>query len=474
MVQFSKSFLKGSFAVLISRILGFVREFLTAYYFGANYLTDAFFLAWKLPNIFRRIFGEGAFDKILLSYLKEAFDKPFIQKVLFWTLLLTLILSIFIALFAEPLLSFIFPGADKQLLEEASAFLKIMSFYLPLISITSFFAALLNYEGSFFIAFFHQAVFNIAVLLFLLTLEKVLGIFSLVWGVIGGGFLQLVFILYFSFTKFGIIKPSIGWDGKVKNFFKNLLPSVGSVGIGQFSTLAEAFFASFTGRGTLSHLYYAFRLFMLPVSLIGVVGGRVNFAQLVKTKNAQREGLKNALYGIIFLTVPLVILTLINGDSAVRIVYQHGHFGEKDTNAVALLLKLYILGLIPFNLYQLLLNLYHLERKFLKSFLLSLSIFFTEIATSALGIFLFHFGGWVIALGTSLGFWVGFLTICWELKYCSKLMEVISIFKSEVKFWFLTAVTLLVFKTTFNNYWLDVFLSALWGFFYLWRYKKIA
>jgi len=473
MVQFSKNLLKGSFAVFISRILGFVREFLTAYYFGANYLTDAFFLAWKIPNIFRRILGEGAFDKVLLAYLKEGFDKTFLQRVLFWTLLSTLTLSIFISLLAEPLLSFIFPGADRQLLEEASNFLKIMSFYLPLISLTSFFAALLNYKGSFFIAFFHQALFNIAVLLSLLAFEKVLGIYSLVWGVIGGGILQLLFTLYFFYTKFGIIKPSFGWNEKVKSFFKNLLPSVGSVGIGQFSTLAEAFFASFAGGGTLSHLYYAFRLFMLPVSLIGIVGGRVNFTALVQNKHRKEESLKQALYGTLFLTVPIVVLTLINGESAVKIIYQHGQFDEKDTRAVSLFLNIYILGLIPFNLYQLLLNLYHLERKFFKSFLLSLSIFLTEITVPAFGIFIFHLGGWIIALGTSLGFWIGFLTICWNLNYCPKLLEVIFLFKEELKLWFLTALTLLVVKFTFSSYWLDFFLSALWGLFYLWRFKKV-
>ena len=473
MVAFSKNLLRGSLAVLISRILGFLREFLTAYYFGASFLTDAFFLSWKIPNLFRRILGEGAFDKVLLAYLKEGFDRTFLQKVLFWSLFITFGLTLLISSFAEPLLKIVFPGAEEGVVERAATFLKIMAFYLPLISLTSFFAALLNYEGAFFRSFFHQAVFNIASLTFLVLLADKLGILSLVWGTIAGGILQLVYVLILSYKRFGFIKPLFGWDKRVKSFFKNLLPSLGSVGIGQFSTLAEAFFASFAGGGTLSHLYYAFRLFMLPVSLIGIVGGRVNFTDLVQSKHRKEESLKQALYGTLFLTVPIVVLTLINGESAVKIVYQHGEFGEYDTQAVSLFLNIYILGLIPFNLYQLLLNIYHLERKFFKSFLLSLSIFLTEITVSAVGIFIFHLGGWVIALGTSLGFWIGFLTVCWNLNYCPKLLEVIFLFKRELKWWFLTALTLLAVKFTFNNYLLDFLLSALWGVFYLWRFKKL-
>jgi len=75
-------------------------------------------------------------------------------------------------------------------------------------------------------------------------------------------------------------------------------------------------------------------------------------------------------------------------------------------------------------------------------------------------------------LGTSLGFWIGFLVVCWNLNYCPKLLEVIFLFKGELKWWFLTTLTLLAVKFTFNNYWLDFFLSALWGLFYLWRFKK--
>ncbi|RTZ68282.1 MAG: hypothetical protein DSZ30_04445, partial [Aquificaceae bacterium] len=145
-----------------------------------------------------------------------------------------------------------------------------MAFYLPFAVINAFYSSLLQYKKAFFVSYFSSAVFNIAVILFTLFFYPLWGIFSLVYGVILGGLLQVAFTLTFAKRKEVFFTPKVGFHPKLKKFLVNIVPSFFSAGVGQISTLAEAFFATLSGGGVLSHLNYAFRLFQLPISLIGV------------------------------------------------------------------------------------------------------------------------------------------------------------------------------------------------------------
>ncbi len=473
--SFHRSLLEGGLGVLSSRVLGFVREFLTAYFFGASQATDAFFIAWKIPNLFRRVLGEGAFDRVLLAYLREGFNREFLQKVLFWSVFTSFLVAVFLAITAPFAVDLIYPNGAEEVKERAVSFLRIMVFYLPLITITSFFAALFQYFQRYLWSFLSQAVFNIGAISFLLLFEGALGIYALVWSIIFGGLLQVAYILILSKRLRILIPPKFGFHKKLVEYFRNLLPSFWSVGIGQISTLLEAFFASFAGAGTLSHLYYAFRLYYLPVSVVAIVGSRVNFSSLVRSKDKGEifEHLKRAVEALIYLLVPITLITLVVGESAVKILYQHGAFSHADTQKVALYLKIYICGLLGFSLYQLLLNLYHLQKRFFTAFFLSLPLVVVEILVPLIGIFVFHTGGWVIALGTALGGWVGFLTLCGLNRLCPFLGKVfIGTTRREFVKWMATLGSLIFVKATVSWNLLHFSFAALWGLYYLYNFKK--
>ncbi|RTZ68283.1 MAG: hypothetical protein DSZ30_04450 [Aquificaceae bacterium] len=117
--SFAKGFLGGALAIGISRILGFFREVLIASLFGASYLTDAFFLAWKIPNIFRRVLGEGALEKVLLPMLGKEIDKKFVGNLLFFLTLSSISFALLISFLSEWIAKFLAGTQEEDFIEKA-------------------------------------------------------------------------------------------------------------------------------------------------------------------------------------------------------------------------------------------------------------------------------------------------------------------------------------------------------------------
>ncbi|NPB04831.1 MAG: murein biosynthesis integral membrane protein MurJ [Aquificae bacterium] len=473
MAAFAAKFFRASSAVLLSRLLGFLREVLTAALFGAGALTDAFFLAWKVPNLFRRVLGEGAVEKVLLPSLGRKADPNYLSAVLFWLLFLSLVVAAALALLSEEVISVLAPFAPPETVEAAALMLKPLAFYLPLISVAAFFGALLQHGEHFFKAYFHQAVFNAAAVALLLLLSPHLGVYALVWAVLLAGVLQTLYAAAAA-KRAGLFvwpRPSLGT--RVKRFFKNLVPSFFSAGVGQVAVLAEAFFATAAGSGVLSALYYAQRLYFLPVSLVGIAAGRVNLSELAKAEPERFfEKLAEASAAATKLVVPLTIASLVAAESAVKLVYERGNFGPSDAAEVALYLKLYSLGLPAAVLLPLVSNLYYAKGAFYRLFFLTLVWPAVEVLLSAVGVFYLRLGGAAVAAAHSLGAWSALLLLLWDRRLFDLPKEVWRRTRRLLPLWGAEALTLLWAAENFGQG-TETFLTATaWGLYFLWDLRR--
>lgn len=191
-----KSIFTNSSGILVSRILGFGRDLLTASILGANIYSDIFFVAFKLPNLFRRIFAEGAFTQAFIpAYAKTKQKIRFTSAIFLQFLALILFLSLLVTLFSKFVTHVIALGFDAKTVDLAAPLVAINFYYLPMIFIVTFMAALLQYKHHFATTAFSTALLNLALIAALLlskNLEKYEITYYMSYGVLVGGFLQIL------------------------------------------------------------------------------------------------------------------------------------------------------------------------------------------------------------------------------------------------------------------------------------------
>ena len=255
------------FYTIISRLLGYLRDVLIAIFLGTSFLADAFFVAFRIPNTFRRLFAEGTFNAAFIpSYTSEStkgkLKSNLFANEIFNLLFLVLLFLVLIAeIFMPVVVSLIAPGftENSKKIELAIDLTRITFPFLLFVSLSSFFAAILNSHNKFAAASAAPIILNlvlIGILLFGNFLNDKI-IYYLSYGVSIAGFLQLAF-LYKYVKKFYSIRFNfkIKVNSKVKIFFKKLLPSIFSSGVTQINILVGTIIASFQASA-VSYLYYA-------------------------------------------------------------------------------------------------------------------------------------------------------------------------------------------------------------------------
>src|SRR5210317_1132331 len=274
-----------SFFTIISRILGYLRDILIAIFLGTSFLADAFFVAFRIPNTFRRLFSEGTFNAAFVpSYSSEilkgkAKSNKFASEV-FNLLFLILLVQIFMPAFV----SLIAPGfsEDNEKMQLAINLTRITFPFLLLISLASFFAGILNSYNRFAEAAAAPIILNI-ILIIVLLFSKLLNdnlVYYLSYAVTLAGLSQFIF-LYFFVRKFFKIKFDFSFkiSKNVKVFFKKLLPSIFSSGVTQINILVGTIIASFQASA-VSYLYYADRIYQINLAIAGIAIGVVILPQL--------------------------------------------------------------------------------------------------------------------------------------------------------------------------------------------------
>jgi len=281
-----------SFFTLISRILGYVRDILIAIFLGTSIFADVFFVAFRLPNTFRRLFAEGTFNAAFIpSYAGELAQSKkkanhFASNV-FNLLFLILLFLVFIAeIFMPQLIYLIAPGfySNPEKISLAIDLSRITFPFLLFISLASFFSAILNSYNKFAVAAAAPIVLNLILIgaLFFSKWLNLSNVHVLSYAISLSGFLQLLILFFFvrrNFTPFLSLKIIL--DKKVKFFFNKLLPSIFSSGVTQINILVGTIIASFQA-GAVSYLYYADRVYQINLAIAGIAVGTVMLPQLSK------------------------------------------------------------------------------------------------------------------------------------------------------------------------------------------------
>lgn len=353
-----KSGISMGFIVLISRITGFFRAFLIAYYFGATGITDAYFSAFKISNFFRQLLGEGALGNAFIPIYNELAEKKgdreahkFICITLNLLFIFATIITILMIIFSHQIIDIIVSGFDASTRNEATRLLKIMSFYFVFISLSGMIGAILNNFKYFVIPAMTSIFFNFAIIISAIWFGKNCGITALAYGVVVGGILQFLWVLP-TFIKV-MKKYSFSIDIKnsaIKKLILMTLPMLVGIMARQLNSVVDQWFASHLMQGSVSALENATRLYLLPVGVFGVSLSTVIYPSL--SRAIARDNLEEAknyilkgLNVLLFLVVPAIAVFTIYSHDVVNITLSYGKFGNTATDMTSFALMFYSLGL---------------------------------------------------------------------------------------------------------------------------------
>jgi putative peptidoglycan lipid II flippase len=408
-----------SFFTLISRVLGYVRDILIAVFLGTGFYADAFFVAFRLPNTFRRLFAEGSFNAAFIpSYAgelaqnkKKADD---FAKNVFNLLFIFLLFIVFLAeIFMPQLIYLIAPGFYKnpEKLNLAINLSRITFPFLFFISLASFFSAILNSYNKFAVAAAIPIILNIVLIISLFTsrLFNTSEAVMLSYAVSFSGFLQLFILFFFvrkKFKPFSNYKVKI--NSKIKFFFKKLIPSIFSSGITQINILVGTIIASFQ-TGAVSYLYYADRVYQINLAVAGIAIGTVMLPELsknIKNKDYKKTlDLQNRSIELcLFLSIPAAIALVLASKEIITSLFGYGSFNIESVNNTAIALTFFALGVPAFSILKIFSNFFFARNNTKLPFYLSVISVILNILISVS--FFSKIGFVIIPIATSISSWV--------------------------------------------------------------------
>jgi putative peptidoglycan lipid II flippase len=369
-----KSIFTNSFGILFSRVTGLGRDVLMASALGASGYSDIFFVVFKLPNLFRRIFAEGAFTQAFMPSFIASKQKGLFATAIFLRFIMVLVgISLIVSLFPELLTKTIAMGWSDQQIRESAPLTAINFWYLDLVFIVTFLATLLQYKEHFATTAMSTALLNIsmisALLLYMHQEPKTI-IYALSIAVLIGGLLQVLahIIALKSFNLQRLLiggwryrnKPSKQQDLKKEtNLFNRLFfPSVWGNSMPQLSSFIDTILASFLISGSISYLFYANRIFQLPLAIIAIAASIALFPAISKALKHGNETLAyqhlDRVFWILLALLGMATLTgIIVAEPIVWLLFERGAFTPQMTIETAQVLSMYMLGLIPYGLAKL-------------------------------------------------------------------------------------------------------------------------
>lgn len=346
----------------LSRVFGYIRDKVMAYILGASFLSDCFFVAFRIPNMFRGLLAEGAlhaaFIPILSEVKREKKDEilRFISQVL---IILTMVstaivlLGIIFSPFIVSLMAKEFNQTEGKF--ELTVLLnRIMFPYLLFISLAGLMQAILNVNSKFYLPASTPIFLNISIMFFGIFLTK-LGInpvFSFATGVLVGGFLQF-YLQFRELKKIGIVFffPKKLISPEVKELFYKILPGIFALGINEINQIIGTRFAAWSGDRSVSYLYYSFRLIHLIYGAVIVSLFTLLLPSLsndVQDREKFSGKLKEGMHLSSFITIPSILGLFFLSKPIIKILFEGGRFKPEDTQEVALCLMAYSFSLLPY------------------------------------------------------------------------------------------------------------------------------
>lgn len=353
---------KVSSLTLLSRVFGFVRDAVVASVFGAGMVTDAFFTAFRIPNLLRRQFGEGAFSQAFVPIFAEYHSQRSVEETrtllnhVTGLLCVVLFVITLAGILAAPLVVYLTaPGFANDPVKYALTvdLLRVTFPYILFISLAALCGGILNTFNRFAVPAFTPVLLNISLIGFALAAAWFQPpIMALAWGAFFGGMLQLGFHLPF-LKRIGFL-PQIrpAWhDPGVRRVLLTMGPALIGVSVGQISLLLNTAIASFMGEGRVSWLYYADRLMELPAGVLGAALGTILLPSLSKRHAEGNRGEYSQMldWGLrltILLTVPAAVALAVLGQPLVATLFHRGHFLWQDVLMTEQALIAYAVGLV--------------------------------------------------------------------------------------------------------------------------------
>jgi len=418
-----------SFFTLISRILGYVRDVLIAIFLGTSLFADAFFVAFRLPNTFRRLFAEGTFNAAFIpSYAGElAQDKEqadhFARNVFNLLFIILLFLVLVAEIFMPQLVYLIAPGfyQDPEKLKLAIDLSRITFPFLFFVCLASFFAAILNSYNKFAVAAAAPIILNVILIgsLFFSQWFNISDVLTLAYAVSFAGFLQLLILLFFVKKNFKpILSIKIKIDDKIKFFFKKLIPSIFSSGVTQINILVGTIIASFQA-GAVSYLYYADRVYQINLAVAGIAVGTVMLPELSKhIKNNNSEQITNlqnrALELCLFLSIPAATALVLASKEIITSLFGYGSFDSESVTNTAIALTFFAFGVPAFSILKIFSNFFFARNDTKLPFYLSVVSVILNILISVL--FFRKLGFVIIPIATSISSWINVILYFYFIK----------------------------------------------------------
>ncbi len=358
-------------ATLICRILGLGREMVISNQFGAGFETDAFFVAFMIPNLLRSIIGEGAlnttfvpiFSGCLANEDKKRAD-AFASNVLN-LLILALIVIVTLGIWGAPFLVSVLASGFKNAPEKyllTVHLTRIMFPYIVFASLAALFMGILNSYQEFFIPALAPAMLNIGIILFALYYASNAGIYSLSFGVMVGGLVQVLIHVP------SLIKKQFRYqltlniqDEEVRLLFQMLIPAIFGLAIDKINFAVDRIIASYLTHGSISALYYANRLMQFPlgvfaialsIAILPTLSQHIARGEMDKMKDSFIFGYKL----LSFFTLPSTVGLIVLSYPIVRLFYQHGLFSSQDTSITETALVCYSIGLFATSILRLVIS----------------------------------------------------------------------------------------------------------------------
>ena len=367
-----RSFFTNSVGTLVSRIFGFIRDLMTASILGANIYSDIFFVAFKFPNLFRRIFAEGAFTQSFIpSFIQTPLKSLFTFRIALHFISFLIAFSIFVTFFSEFFAKIIAFGFSDETIALSAPLVAINFYYLPLIFIVTLLGSLLQYKHHFATTAFSTALLNIGMISALVLFQnwdKKTIVYALSYGVLVGGVLQvlshLITIGKYRLFKIFIVgyksygKKETKIEATNKAFNRSFFHSIIGNSTPQIVSFVDTTLASFLVSGSISYLYYGNRIFQLPLALFAIALATGIFPQITRLlkNNDETKALALVHRGFWILAFLLSTSTLggyLLSEEIIKLLFERGAFSADDTAQTGFILAMYMIGLLPFGLSKL-------------------------------------------------------------------------------------------------------------------------
>tara|TARA_B100001250_G_scaffold23095_1_gene19412 strand:+ start:16 stop:1545 length:1530 start_codon:yes stop_codon:yes gene_type:complete len=452
-----------TFFTLISRVLGYFRDVLIAIYLGSGPLADAFFVAFRIPNTFRRLFSEGTFNAAFVpSYSSEFIlgkkrSKNFANKIFNLLLISLFLIVLIIEIFMPSFIFVIAPGFNENSdkLDLTIALTRITFPFLLFVSLSSFFSAILNSHNKFAAASAAPIILNIFLIL-VLFFQSYLNdqlVFFLSYAVTFAGIVQLIFLLFYV-RKFYFPTISFNFkiDNKVRLFFNKLLPSIFSSGVTQINILVGTIIASFQASA-VSYLYYADRIYQINLAIAGIAIGTIllpNLSKHIQSKNKNKVYFiqNKALELCLFLSLPATVSLLIASEEITSSLFGYGSFDYLSVKNSANALFYFAFGLPAFSMIKIFSSFLFARHNTKIPFYFSV---FSVISNILISVSFFNKIGFIIIpIATTISSWLNVLLLIFYLNNKNYFSLNFVFYKSFLKIILSTILTSYIFLTLLN------------------------